>query len=353
MKKPSTSKLRASFMAIFAAFIACHPAMGLFGLFAAFPQHQDKIDRLRQGTYSLGRAVSASWQTFVEGMALGSAAFFFTLPIALLFGLPAHALLIKSGFWRTRHYALAGAFFGTVAYIYFINWTEGGLGVGFENDLHFLLGMSTGLLAAVLFRIFMGNKGNPEGFPASWHAHLYDRPNLPADMRFTPVALLCAGSGLLLTIVSTFIGALAFVAANSASLIFILFNGTRGSVRLLLEPLSGLFHPALLGIYAIQLAATSRVFTGIYIVLRRMKRTGWIAFALAGLIDGPIVYIAGLVLQFYVNYGTIAGLAAHNTLVEGVVSSAFIYAVTAIIFRGLLGHIAAKQKGRNISAPAS
>lgn len=247
-------------MAILAAFIACHPAMGLFGLANTFSQHQDKVDQLKEGTYSLGRAVTASLQTFVEAMALGSVAFFFTLPIALLFGLSAHALLIKSGFWKKRHYALAGAFFGTVAYIYFINWTQGGLGIG----------------------------------------------------------------------------ALAFIAANSASLIFALFNGAQSSTNLIFEPLKYIFHPALLGTYAVKLAVASLLFTGIYIVLRRMKRTGWIAFALAGLIDG-----------------TIAGLVDHTKLAEGVVTSAFIYAVAAIIFRGLLGRVAATEKGRNISAPAS
>jgi len=336
MQKPSTSKLRAGFMAILAAFIACHPAMGLFGLANTFSQHQDKVDQLKEGTYSLGRAVTASLQTFVEAMALGSVAFFFTLPIALLFGLSAHALLIKSGFWKKRHYALAGAFFGTVAYIYFINWTQGGLGIAFQNSLHLLLGTSTGLFAAVLFRIFMGNKGNPEGLPATWHAQLYDTPNLPEDMPFKPVALLCIGSGLLLVIVSIGIGALAFIAANSASLIFALFNGAQSSTNLIFEPLKYIFHPALLGTYAVKLAVASLLFTGIYIVLRRMKRTGWIAFALAGLIDG-----------------TIAGLVDHTKLAEGVVTSAFIYAVAAIIFRGLLGRVAATEKGRNISAPAS
>lgn len=137
MNKPSTSKRRAIFMAIIAAFIACHPAMGLVNLGATGLQHIDKLDRIEDGTYSIGNAVSASTATFFEGMLAGSLGFIFTLPIALLFGLSTHIFLVKSGFWAKRHYALAGGFMGTVAYIYFIRSTQDMLGITLLSTWYF------------------------------------------------------------------------------------------------------------------------------------------------------------------------------------------------------------------------
>ena len=353
MKKPSVSKRRATLMATLAAFIACHPAMGVFGFATTMPAHMDKIEQLQAGTYSFGRAVSASLQTFFESMMLGSVAFLFTLPIALLFGLPSHAVLIKSGFWKKRHYALAGAFMGTVAYIQFIQRTQGGYGLSFSSSLHLLLGTFTGIIAAVVFRLLMGNKGNPDGRPATWHHALFEAANLPKDMPRKPVALLCLGSGPLLLLVSLLIGVMTTLAAYGSMLIFAGLDGARADWNLMTEPLKGLLHTRFLGVYAIRLAIGSLLFSGIYIALRRMNRTGWIAFALAGFIDGPIIFVLAGVVQPYLLYGSYVGYGSFQFLIQGIILSAFTYALTAIIFRALLGRIAAQAKGQNVSAPAS
>ena len=83
MNKPSTSKWRTFLMSVLAAFIACHPAMGAFHLFTTAANHYNKVSRISEGTYTLGKAFQASVATFMEGMMLGSVAFLFTLPLAL------------------------------------------------------------------------------------------------------------------------------------------------------------------------------------------------------------------------------------------------------------------------------
>ncbi len=354
MKKPSVSKWRATIMATLAALIACHPAMGVFGLAATMLDHMDKIEQLRAGTYSLGRAVSASLLTFVVSMAAGWVAFLFTLPIALLFGLPTHAVLIKSGFWKKRHYALAGAFMGTVAYIQFIYRNQGGLGLSFSSSLHLLLGTFTGIIAAVVFRLLMGNRGNPDGRPATWHRALFEAANLPQGMPRAPVALLCLGSGLLLLLVSLLIGILTTLAANGSMLIFAGLDGADSNWSHITLPWKELFYPAFLSVHAIRLAVGSLLFSGIYIALRRMNRTGWIAFALAGLIDGPIIFIVSIFLPAYAIYGGSVGYgSSQSVLLYNSILAAFTYALTAIIFRALLGRIATIARGQNVSAPAS
>jgi len=339
-------------MAMLAAFIACHPAMGVFFLTSTAGSHTEKIARISDGSYSIGRAFSASLTTFVEGMMFGWMAFLFTLPIALLFGLPAHAALLKAGFWKRYHYAIAGAFMGMIAVVYYITGTQPGMATGGQSGWFLLLGGFTGLLAALLFRQFMGNQ-ELEGQSATWHRVLFKTPHLPETMPFKSVALICAGSGVLYVVVAAVVWLLAILAAQLP--IFLLSFGfdPLGQVNLFWPGLERYFSPHALLRTGISAIAATLLFIAIYAALRRMNRTGYIAFGLAGFIDGALLHILIWPLLSGLAYGAIIwpSLGTHN--LGGVVIASSNYALTAIIFRALLGYYAAKEKGRNVSAPAS
>ena len=353
MNKPSVSKRRATIMAILAAFIACHPAMGFFNLAATGLDHIDKLGRIDDGTYSIGTAVSASITTFFQGMAAGWFAFLFTLPIALFFGLSTHAFLVKSGFWAKRHYALAGAFMGTVAYIYFIYGIEDGASLNSPSSWDLLLGAFTGLVAAFLFRLFMGNKGTPDGAPATWHRNIYETSQLPTDMTFKRVVLVCISSGILLLILSMIVSTLATLMANIPTLVLSPFGSGQAALGTLSRHFEGFFHPIFLMGASLHAILISAAFTAIYIVLRRIKKTGWIAFAIAGFIAGPLVNLLTSMVSAYVNYGAIILLGSVDQMIEAAILNALAYTLTAIIFRLLLGRYGVNTKGRNVSAPAS
>ena len=340
-------------MAIFAAFIACHPAMGVFNLVTTSLRHVDKLDRINEGTYGIGNAVNASITTFLEGMVGGWLAFLFTLPIALLFGLSTHAFLVKSGFWAKRHYALAGAFMGTVAYIYFINGTQDNLGYNLSSAWALLLGAFTGLLAALLFRLFMRNKGTPDGAPATWHRNIYETSQLPTDMTFKRVVLVCISSGILLLILSMIVSTLATLTANIPTLVLSPFGSGQAALGTLSRHFEGFFHPIFLMGASLHAILISAAFTAIYIVLRRIKKTGWIAFAMSGLIAGPLITLLTEMSSTHASDGAIIRASSVGQMIEAAIIAALIYVLTAIVFRQLLGRYGPKTKGQNVSAPAS
>lgn len=200
----------------------------------------------------------------------------------------------------------------------------------------------------------MGNKGNPDGTPATWHAKLYETSQLPANMAVLPVALLCVSSGVLLTVVGLGVSVLATLAANTTPFVLSPFNQPKPILDFFGPHLQNFFlNPVVLTGFALRAILVSGLFSATYIVLRRMKKTGWIAFALAGFIMGPLVVLLTSILSIFVNYGLIPTQASINQTIVAVILAALIYPLTAIIFRQLLGRYGPATKNRNVSAPAS
>ena len=168
VRKPSTSRIRTIWMAILATLIGSALALGTVNLVDTASRHAGKITQIQDGTYSIGRALGASFATFIEGAGFGLIAFLFVLPTALLYGIPSHLGLLKTGLWRKRHYALLGAIVGMPAIFSLASLSS----VRGEDAPGLLfLGSFTGAFTALVFQLLMGGKGAAPS-KATWRGAL-------------------------------------------------------------------------------------------------------------------------------------------------------------------------------------
>ncbi|MEE9381291.1 MAG: hypothetical protein V3V03_07795 [Hyphomonadaceae bacterium] len=192
VRKPSTSRIRTIWMAILATLIGSALALGTVNLVDTASRHAGKITQIQDGTYSIGRALGASFATFIEGAGFGLIAFLFVLPTALLYGITSHLALLKTGLWRKWQYALLGAIVGMPAIFSLASLSS----VRAEDAPGLLfLGSFTGAFTALIFRLLMGGKrASPS--EASWH-NAFAHAGTPLSPK-TPHVLKAAGLAVLL-----------------------------------------------------------------------------------------------------------------------------------------------------------